>query len=72
MLQDSLTVVLFALTVQLPSLIVQTSMDADAVNLLREYCTEFLKFLAKNKKEYFSDKYGGFGLDGLFSRANRC
>lgn len=48
-------------SVQFPSLIAHTNMDQDNVNILREYFTDFLKFLAKNKKEFFLSSYGGSG-----------
>lgn len=32
-------------------------MEADQVTVLREYFTDFLKFLAKNKKEFFLTSY---------------
>ncbi|KAI9026827.1 MRG-domain-containing protein [Hyaloraphidium curvatum] len=59
---------LLRLFVQFPSLIAHTNMDSDAVNLLREYFTDFLKFLAKNKKEFFLSEYGG-SVELSFARA---
>jgi hypothetical protein len=32
-------------------------MEPESVNLLREYFTDFLKFLAKNKKDFFLAQY---------------
>ncbi|KAJ3049273.1 Esa1p-associated factor, partial [Quaeritorhiza haematococci] len=48
---------LMRLFVQLPSLIAHTNMDQDAVNILRDYFVEFLKYVQKNHQELFVSEY---------------
>ncbi|KAK9765778.1 Esa1p-associated factor [Basidiobolus ranarum] len=48
---------LLRLFVQLPMLIAHTSMDQEAVNILRDQFTEFMKYLQKHAKELFIPQY---------------
>ncbi|ORY01480.1 MRG-domain-containing protein [Basidiobolus meristosporus CBS 931.73] len=48
---------LLRLFVQLPMLIAHTSMDQEAINILRDHFTEFMKYLQKNAKEIFISQY---------------
>ncbi|PVV00120.1 hypothetical protein BB559_000097 [Furculomyces boomerangus] len=48
---------LLRLFVQLPVLISQANMDEDAVMALKEYLNDFLKYIQKNSKVLFAEKY---------------
>jgi len=48
---------LMRLMVTLPALIAQTTMDQQSVGTLKEHVEDFLKFVDKNKKEYFLKRY---------------
>lgn len=48
---------LMRLMVTLPGLIAQTTMDQQSVGTLKDHVEDFLKFLDKNKKEFFLKRY---------------
>ncbi|CCH40793.1 Chromatin modification-related protein EAF3 [Wickerhamomyces ciferrii] len=48
---------LMRLMVTLPALIAQTTMDQQSVATLKDHVEDFLKFLDKNKKEFFLKRY---------------
>ncbi|KAK9470184.1 MRG-domain-containing protein [Dipodascopsis tothii] len=48
---------LLRLFVSLPGLIGQTSMDQQSVGVLQKHVEEFLRFLAKNREEFFVESY---------------
>lgn len=48
---------LMRLMVTLPGLIAQTTMDQQSVATLKEHVEDFLKFLDKNRKEFFLKRY---------------
>lgn len=46
-----------SLTVNLPSIIAHTTLDADSVVILREHLDDFLAFMVKEKPKLFASKY---------------
>ncbi|KAI4130014.1 MAG: hypothetical protein LQ338_001948 [Usnochroma carphineum] len=57
--------------VNLPEIVAQTNMDAQAVNRLREEMTKFLQWLSKHTRDYFFADYEPAGQDYIEkTRAN--